>query len=99
MDGHSIDVKIVSWTSPVQMVPADPGIALCRVANDSLAAAVAAHPGWLFAALPGQDPAAVAELDQATSGLGKRGVLILGRPGDWFLDGPITGWSSLGSPS
>lgn len=92
MDEHGIDVQIVSWTSPVQMVPADPGVALCRSANDRLAAAVAAHPGRLhgFAALPWQDPgAAIAELDRAVCGLGMRGVLLLGRPGDRFLDDPV----------
>ncbi|GLY77191.1 amidohydrolase family protein [Actinoallomurus iriomotensis] len=92
MDEHGIDVQIVSWTSPVQMVPADPGIALCQAANDRLAAAVATYPDRLhgFAALPWQDPvAAVAELDRAVSGLGMRGVLILGRPGERFLDDPM----------
>ncbi|MEU5629922.1 MULTISPECIES: hypothetical protein [Streptomyces] len=47
MDEHGIDVQIVPWTRPVQMVPTDPDIALCRAANDRLAAAVAAHPGRL----------------------------------------------------
>ncbi|MET8484223.1 amidohydrolase family protein [Streptomyces tendae] len=59
-------------------MPADPGVALCRSANDRLAAAVAASPAD-----------AIAELDRAVCGLGMRGVLILGRPGDRFLDDPV----------
>jgi predicted TIM-barrel fold metal-dependent hydrolase len=91
MDEHGIDMQIVSWTSPIQLVPDDRTLALCRSANDGLAEAVAAHPDRLqgLAALPWQQPAAaVDELDRAVSDLGLRGVLILGRPGAGFLDDP-----------
>ncbi|MFI5589539.1 amidohydrolase family protein [Amycolatopsis sp. NPDC051758] len=91
MDEHGIDVQIVSWTSPIQLVPGDQAAALCRAANDRLSQAVAAHPDRLqgLAALPWQLPAAaVAELDRAVTELGLRGVLILGRPGAGFLDDP-----------
>ncbi|WP_290060757.1 amidohydrolase family protein [Amycolatopsis solani] len=91
MDEHGIDRQIVSWTSPIQLVPADKAIGLCRSANDRLSRAVAAHPDRLqgLAALPWQLPsAAVDELDRAVTGLGLRGVLILGRPGAGFLDDP-----------
>ncbi|MBE1495927.1 putative TIM-barrel fold metal-dependent hydrolase [Amycolatopsis lexingtonensis] len=90
MDEHGIDTQIVSWTSPIQLVPDDQALALCRSANDRLAKAVAEHPDRLqgLAALPWQQPAAAAdELDRAV-GLGLRGVLILGRPGAGFLDDP-----------
>jgi uncharacterized protein len=92
MDEHGIDMQIVSWTSPIQLVPDDQAIGLCRAANDRLAQAVAAHPDRLqgMAALPWQLPAAaVDELDRAVTGLGLRGVLILGRPGAGFLDDPV----------
>ncbi|GAA3089295.1 amidohydrolase family protein [Nonomuraea salmonea] len=91
MDEHGIDLQIVSWTNPVQLVPGDRGLALCRAANDRLAKAAAARPDRIqgFAALPWQDPAAaVDELDRAVTGLGLRGVLIMGRPGARFLDDP-----------
>lgn len=89
MDEHGIDVQVVSWTSPIQLVPGDQAVELCRSANDRLAKAVAAHPDRLqgFAALPWQRPdAAVEELDRAVADLGLRGVLIVGRPGTGFLD-------------
>lgn len=92
MDEHGIDMQIVSWTSPIQLVPGDQAIGLCRAANDRLSKAVAARPGRLqgLAALPWQQPtAAVDELDRAVTDLGLRGVLILGRPGTGFLDDPV----------
>nr|WP_285785260.1 amidohydrolase family protein [Microbispora sp. NBRC 16548] len=93
MDEHGIDMQIVSWTSPIQLVPDDKAIALCRSANDRLSKAVTAHPDRLqgMAALPWQQPAAaVDELDRAVTDLGLRGVLILGRPGAGFLDDAVT---------
>ncbi|MBY8860364.1 amidohydrolase family protein [Nocardia sp. CA2R105] len=92
MDEHGIDMQIVSWTSPIQLVPEAEAIDLCRSANDRLSQAVAAHPDRLqgLAALPWQLPdAAVDELDRAVTELGLRGVLILGRPGAGFLDDSI----------
>ncbi|WP_308817357.1 amidohydrolase family protein [Pseudonocardia alni] len=92
MDRHGIDVSVVSWTSPTQLAPDDVATALARSANDQLAAAVAAHPDRLagFATLPWQHPDdAVAELDRAVTELGLRGVLIVGRPGEEFLDAPV----------
>ncbi|MGW5383377.1 amidohydrolase family protein [Nocardia sp. NPDC003963] len=91
MDEHGIDVQIVSWTSPVQLVPGKRAIALCESVNDRLSKAVLARPDRLqgLAALPWHLPAAaVDELDRAVTDLGLRGVLILGRPGAGFLDEP-----------
>ncbi len=91
MDEHGIDMQIVSYSSPTQLVPADEGVALARAANDRLAAAVVANPDRLrgFATLPWQAPRAAAdELDRAVTELGLNGVLLLGRPGDTFLDDP-----------
>ncbi|WP_226361584.1 amidohydrolase family protein [Pseudonocardia sp. ICBG1142] len=92
MDRHGIDMAVVSWTSPTQLVPGDAAVELARAANDRLATAVSEHPDRLagFATLPWQRPAeAVAELDRAVGELGLRGVLIVGRPGAGFLDDPV----------
>jgi uncharacterized protein len=91
MDEHGIDVQIVSYSSPAQLAPREQAVTLTQAANDRLAEAVAAHPERLrgFAVLPWQSPqAAVDELDRAVTELGLNGVLIVGRPGDTFLDDP-----------
>ena len=91
MDEHGIQMQVVSWVSPAQLVPADQAIPLTQAANNRLAKAVAANPNRLsgFAALPWQDPrAAAAELDRSVTELGLKGALIPGRPGDTFLDDP-----------
>lgn len=92
MEEHGIDMQIVSWSNPVQLVPESEAIDLCRSVNDRLAKAVATHPDRLqgMAALPWQLPvAAVDELERAVVDLGLRGVLICGRPGAGFLDDPV----------
>ena len=89
MDEHGIDMQIVSYSSPAQLVPQGQAVLLTRAANDRLAQAIKANPTRLsgFAALPWQAPrAAVDELDRAVTELGLRGVLIAGRPGRTFLD-------------
>jgi predicted TIM-barrel fold metal-dependent hydrolase len=91
MDAAGIDRQVVSYTTPAQLAPPEQGIVLARAANDRLAAAVAAHPDRLsgFAVLPWQDPAAAAaELDRSVGDLGLKGALIVGRPGETFLDDP-----------
>ena len=91
MDHHGIDMQVVSYTSPAQLVPKEQAVTLTRAANDRLAEAIAANPTRLsgFAVLPWQTPQAAAdELDRAVAELGLKGVLIVGRPGDTFLDDP-----------
>jgi predicted TIM-barrel fold metal-dependent hydrolase len=91
MDEQAIQIQVVSWSSPVQMVPVNEAGALARAANDTLAKAIAENPSRLsgFAALPWQDPQAAAdELSRAVTELGLKGALILGRPSDSFLDDP-----------
>ncbi|QWF84904.1 amidohydrolase family protein [Amycolatopsis sp. CA-230715] len=91
MDEHGIDMQIVSYTSPAQLAPPEQAVALTTTANDRLAAAVAANPLRLqgFAVLPWQAPLAAAEeLDRAVAELGLKAVLIVGRPGETFLDAP-----------
>lgn len=91
MDLHGIDMQIVSYSSPAQLVPHEQAVTIARAANDRLAEAVRANPTRLngFAALPWQDPgAAVDELGRAIGELGLKGAMIPGRPGDTFLDDP-----------
>jgi predicted TIM-barrel fold metal-dependent hydrolase len=89
MNQHRIDMQVVSYSSPSQSVPASQAVELMRIANDKLAAAVHANPKRLaaFATLPWQDPeAASAEMERAVKQLGMVGTLLLGRPGQAFLD-------------
>ncbi len=91
MDHHGVDVQVVSYSTPSQLGPAETAVALTAAANDRLAGAVAADPDRFaaFAALPWQVPdAAVDELTRCVTTLGMKGVLLMGRPGDTFLDDP-----------
>lgn len=91
MDTHRIDMQIVSYSSPLQLVPKEQAVELARAANDRLAAACDANPTRLrgFAVLPWQLPEAAAqELERSVKQLGFVGTLLLGRPGETFLDDP-----------
>ncbi len=91
MDAHGIDMQVLSYSSAPQLAPAGQGVELARAANDRLAEAVRAHPGRFagFATLPWQDPTAAAgELERAVHELGLKGTLLVGRPGQTFLDDP-----------
>lgn len=91
MDEHGIQMQVLSNTTPAQLTPLDRAVPLARAANDRIADAIKAYPHRLsgLAALPWQDPqGAVAELDRCVGDLGLKGVLIVGRPGDTFLDDP-----------
>ncbi|WP_406637986.1 amidohydrolase family protein [Amycolatopsis sp. WGS_07] len=90
MDRHGITTQVLSglWG---QQVPADVAPELARRANDTAAAAVAAHPGRFaaFATLGTAAPeAAATELDRCVSELGFVGTLITGRTEGEFLDAP-----------
>jgi predicted TIM-barrel fold metal-dependent hydrolase len=89
MDHQGIDMQVVSYASQSQLAPASQAVELTRAANDKLAASVHANPKRFaaFATLPWQDPkAAAAELERAVKQLGMVGTLLLGRPGQTFLD-------------
>ncbi len=91
MDRHGIDMQILSYSNAPQLASPGQGVALTRAANDRLAAAVESHPTRFraFAAMPWQDPsAAAAELERAVTQLGMVGTLLIGRPGENFLDDP-----------
>jgi uncharacterized protein len=106
MDEHGIDMQVVSYSSPAQLVPPEHAVRLTRAANNRLAGAITANPTRLggFAVLPWQAPgAAVDELHRAVTELGLKGVLIGGRPGETFLDDPkyapvLQGLNDLGVP-
>lgn len=92
MDRDGVDVQILSITSPgVQLFGAAEAVSLAALANDRLAAAVAAHPtrfGALATMAP-QDPAAAArELDRAITKLGLHGAIINSHTNDEYLDDP-----------
>ena len=92
MDRHGIDMQVLSWNTTPQFAPAGEAIELARAANNRLAATVRAHPTRFagFATLPWQHPQAAAdELERAVNELGLVGTLLVGRPGDTFLDDPI----------
>ncbi len=92
MDKHRIDMQILSYSNPPQDTPADQEIELACRANNKLAALVRANPRRFagFATLPWQHPKAAAdELERAVKELGLIGTLLLGRPGDVFLDDPL----------
>lgn len=89
MDRCGIDVQIVSYSSPTQFAPTTEIAELAAKANDRLALSCQRFPGrfYGFATLPWQDPtAATAELERAVHSLGMKGAMIIGRPGDSFLD-------------
>ena len=89
MDKHGIDMQILSYSNPSQNVPANQQVQLTRQANNRLAQAVRENPSRFggFASLPWSQPEAAAEeLERAVKELGFVGALLLGRPGDTFLD-------------
>ena len=89
MDKHGIDMQILSYSNASQNVPPDQQVQLTQQANDRLAEAVQANPSRFggFACLPwGHPQAAAEELERAVKQLGFVGTLLLGRPGDTFLD-------------
>ena len=89
MNQHGIDMQILSYSNPSQNAPADQQVQLTQQANARLAEAVRASPSRFqgFACLPwGHPQAAAEELERAVKELGFVGALLLGRPGDSFLD-------------
>lgn len=90
MDAAGIDVQILSHTVPgPETVEPSLAVSLAKQANDTVAAAVAKHPGRLlgFATLPMRDPAAAAgELERAVGDLGFVGALINGHVNGRYLD-------------
>ncbi len=89
MDKHQIDMQILSYSNPPQDTPMDKEIALTLQANDRLAETVHANPTRYggFASIPWRHPDSAAdELERAVKQLGFVGAMLLGRPGETFID-------------
>ena len=90
MDEAGIDLQIISHMQPgTQLLDAESAVRLAREANDTLHAAIRAHPGRFagFAELPTPDPKAAAdELERAVTRLGFKGALVNGLTHGRFLD-------------
>ena len=89
MDRHGIDMQVLSYSNSPQLAPIEDAARLARAANDRLAQAVRANPSRFagFATLPWQDAeAAAVEAERAVWELGLKGVMLIGRPGEGFLD-------------
>jgi len=90
MDDQGVDMHVLAVTSPgVQMFPAAQAVPMAALANDRLAAVIAAHPRRFagLATIAPQDPAAAArEIARAVGGLGLNGVMINSHTFDEYLD-------------
>ena len=92
MDRLGVDMHVLGIAGPgVQAFDAARGTALAQVANDTLAAAIARHPGRYagLAAVAPQDPQAAArEIGRAMGPLALNGLLINSHTHGEFLDDP-----------
>jgi uncharacterized protein len=90
MDAAGIDFAVLSLTAPgCEQLDATVGPAVAKAANDTLAAAVAAHPDRYagYAALyPKDAETAAAELERCVTELGFKGWKTHSNFGDSFLD-------------
>ena len=90
MDADGIDFAVISITSPgVQVFDAVTATRLARDANDTLAAAVKAHPSrfaGLAAVAPHHPEGAAQELERAARQLGMKGFLINSHTMGEYLD-------------
>lgn len=91
MDAQGIDLSVLALTPPgTQALPPGEAVELSRLANDTAAEAVRAHPARFrsLSSLPMSSPPHVAaELERAAD-LGHVGTMVYGRSGDRFLDDP-----------
>ncbi len=89
MDANGIDIQVLSYSNSTQLIPGPHAVDLARAANDRLAEAVRKNPTRLggMATLPWQQPQASAkELERAVKEMQLHGALLVGRPGEGFLD-------------
>ncbi len=89
MDTDGIAMQALSVVAPVQMLEPAEGTAWARHINDTLGAAVKAHPDRFIglAAVAPQDPdAATVEIKRAVKDLGLQGVSVLSHARNEYLD-------------
>jgi 5-carboxyvanillate decarboxylase len=90
MDRNGIDMHVLSLTLPgVQVFACDTAVALARVANDRLAAAVRRHPTRFagLASFAPQDPLAAArEMERAVLELKLNGFIVNSHTDNAYLD-------------
>ncbi len=92
MDRCGIDMQVLSYSNVPQLAPANEVVELVKTANDRLARTIRTNPTRFggFCALPWQHPRQAAdELERAVNELGIVGTLLVGSPGDTFLDDPV----------
>jgi 5-carboxyvanillate decarboxylase len=92
MDADGVDMQLLLLSSPgVQVYDRDKAVALAKLANDRVAAAVKAYPTRLAAltTIAPQDPIeAVKELERGVRTLGLNGVLVNSHTNNEYLDLP-----------
>ena len=91
MDAGGIDVQVLSLGSRgINELDAGLATELCEDANQTMAAALAAHPTRFaaFATLPVQDPPRAAQMLQTWVSKGFKGAMVNGTVGGRFMDRP-----------
>ncbi|MEU6402544.1 amidohydrolase family protein [Streptomyces sp. NPDC046985] len=91
MDAQGIDLAVLALTPPgTQALPPEEAVALSRLANDTAAEAVSAHPTRFrsLSTLPMSSPRHVAQELERAAAQGHVGTMVYGRSGDRFLDDP-----------
>jgi 2,3-dihydroxybenzoate decarboxylase len=90
MDEAGIDMQVISHCAPgTQKLDPESAVAMAKLANDTLHAAVRAHPDRFagFAELPTPDPKAAAdELERTVTKYGFKGAMINGLCHNRFMD-------------
>jgi 5-carboxyvanillate decarboxylase len=90
MDECGVDMQLLSLAAPgVQMLNAADAVAIAKLANDTLAAAIQRHPqryAGLATVAPQAPDEAAKELERAVTRLGLRGVLINSHTQGEYLD-------------
>lgn len=92
MDATGVSMQVLSMSAPgVQLMPAADAVVMAKLANDRLAAAVAAHPtrfGGLITVAPQAPQAAAREIERGAQTLKLHGAIINSHTNDEFLDDP-----------
>lgn len=92
MDATGVSVQVLSMAAPgVQLMPAADAVVMAKLANDRLAAAIAAHPdrfGGLITVAPQDPQGAAKEIERGAQTLKLNGAIINSHTNNEFLDDP-----------